>query len=76
MLLGRLRGLSTSKNHFKPQHLSFRSKTTIVEFRHKQPIIRKMSKINIGELLDVCIDAAQTAGDEIRKVWKSGDLGA
>lgn len=31
--------------------------------------------INLGSLLSVCIDAAQKAGNEIRKVWKSGDLG-
>jgi len=31
-------------------------------------------KVNIGELLSVCIDAAQQAGGIIRKVWKSGEL--
>jgi fructose-1,6-bisphosphatase/inositol monophosphatase family enzyme len=30
---------------------------------------------DIGLLLSVCIDAAQRAGNEIRKVWKSGNLG-
>mmetsp|Transcript_4218 Transcript_4218/g.12889 ORF Transcript_4218/g.12889 Transcript_4218/m.12889 type:complete len:341 (+) Transcript_4218:1299-2321(+) len=30
--------------------------------------------INVGELLSACIDAAQRAGEEIRKVWMSGDL--
>ncbi len=31
--------------------------------------------IHLGALLSTCIYAAQLAGNEIRKVWKSGDLG-
>jgi len=34
-----------------------------------------MDTINVGVLLSACIDVAQRAGNEIRKVWKSGDLG-
>jgi hypothetical protein len=41
---------------------------------HSHTRMSDVKLINVGELLSACVDAAQRAGDEIRKVWKSGDL--
>ena len=76
MLLVRLRGFSFLFN--RPQKQSSFRKSE--HFRSRQQfrffsVATKMNTINIGDLLNVCIDAAQIAGNEIRKVWKSGDLG-
>ena len=68
-------------NLIKPNYFLFKSNKylipnkrifTVRTFATNQ---HKMSQINIGQLLSVCVDAAQKAGNEIRSVWKSGDLG-
>jgi hypothetical protein len=80
MLLERLRGISSLFKYPTQQQSCFRNQLTTEHLRSRQQFKRyfsntRMNKINIGDLLNVCIDAAQIAGNEIRKVWKSGDLG-